>query len=98
MIVTAWPDTADRVAVTVAIPPASAMGLPVRFKVTAGGGSLSVIVPVPVAVAMEALVGLERLTEKVSFASSRTSPFTRTVKVLVVSPGLKVSVVVGMAT
>src|SRR5436309_16137766 len=97
LTVTVWADGQPRVAVTVATPPASAMGLPVRLKVTVGGRSSSVMVPVPVGVAIVALVGLERLTVKVSFGSSRLSGLILTVKVSVVSPGLKVRVVVGMA-
>ena len=84
-------------AVTVATPPASAIGLPVRLRVTAGGASSSVIVPVPVAVAIVALVALEILTRKVSSNSSTRSPLTTTVIVLLVCPGLKVSVLVGIA-
>src|SRR5207247_1254573 len=97
LTVTLWPDTADRAAVTVARPPASAMGLPAKLNVTVGGRSSSVIVQVPEGVAIVALVGLERLTVKVSFGSSRLSGLILTVKVLVVSPGLKVRVVVGIA-
>ena len=67
LTVTDWPEMADRVAVTVATPPASAMGLPLRLRVTVGGGSSSVMVPVPVPVAIVALTGLDRLTVKVSF-------------------------------
>ena len=96
--VTGWADGQVRVAVTVATPPASAMGLPLRLKVTLGGPSSSMIVPVPVAVERMALAGLERLTAKVSFNSSTRSPLTETLTVLLVSPGLKVRVVVGMAT
>ena len=42
--VTVWPDGAERVAVTVATPPASAIGLPLRLKVTVGAGSSSIMV------------------------------------------------------
>ena len=84
LTVTGCPETADRVAVTVATPPASAIGLPLRLRVTVGGRSSSVMVPVPVAVAMVALVGLERLTVKVSFGSLRVSPWTWTLTVLLV--------------
>ena len=76
LIVTVCPDTSERVAVTVATPPASSMGLPLRLKVTVGGRSSSVIVQVPVGVAMVALAGLERLMVKVSFSSSRLSGLT----------------------
>jgi len=68
------------------------MGLPLRLKVTVGGRSSSRIVPVPVAVVIVALIGLERLTVKISFNSFRVSPLTWTMMVLVVSPGLKVRV------
>src|SRR6266536_119495 len=97
LTVTVWPDTADRVAVTVATPPASDMGLPVKLKVTVGAGSSSMMVHVPTEVAIVALVGLERSTVKVSSGSSRLSGLILTVKVLVVSPGLKVTVVIGIA-
>ena len=97
LTVTDCPETADRVAVTVATPPASDMGLPLRLKLTVGGRSSSIIVPVPVALVIVALTGLERLTVKVSLGSLRVSPLTWTVTVLLVSPGLKVSVVVGTA-
>src|SRR5216117_2616969 len=97
LTVTGCPETADRVAVTVATPPASAIGLPLRLRVTVGGRSSSVMVHVPVAVARVALAGLERLTVKVSFNSSKLSGLIWTVKVLFVSPGLKVRVVLGMA-
>src|SRR2546426_7702870 len=98
LTVTVLADGQPRVAVTVATPPASAIGLPLRLKVTVGGPSSSMIVPVPVALERVALDGLERLTVKVSSFSSRMSPLTETVIDLVVSPGLKVRVVVGMAT
>src|SRR5206468_8232609 len=97
LTVTDWPERADRVAVTVATPPASDMGLPLRLKLTVGGRSSSIIVPVPLAVVIVALTGFERLTVKVSFNSLRVSPLTWTLKVLLVSPGLKVSVLVGTA-
>ncbi len=53
--------------------------------------SLSVIVPVPVA-AVVALTGFDSGTAYVSFASSSTSPWIVTVIVLVVWPGVNVSV------
>src|SRR5438876_751139 len=96
LTVTGCPETADRVAVRVATPSASDMGLPLRLKLTVGGRSSSIIVPVPVAVVIVALVGFERLTVNVSFGSSRVSPFTWTVMVLVVSPALKIRVAVGL--
>ena len=55
------------------------------------------IVPRPWLSAIVALAGLERLMKKVSSASSVVSPLTCTVIVPVVSPGLKVSVLVGTA-
>ena len=54
------------------------------------GPSSSMIVAVPVAVAMVALVGFERLAVKVSFASSSASAMTGTDMSLFVWPGLKV--------
>ena len=50
------------------------------------------IVPAPVASASVALTGLERPTVKVSSGSSSVSPLTGTVIVLLVWPGVKVSV------
>jgi hypothetical protein len=41
---------------------------------------------------MAALLGLERLTKKVSFGSSSVSPLTSTVTVFVVCPAVKVRV------
>ena len=84
LTVTVWAEGHPSVAVTVATPPASAMGLPLRVRVTVGGPSSSMIVPVPVAVERVALVGLERLTVKASSFSSTMSPLTGTVMVLVV--------------
>ena len=69
LTVTGSPETADKVAATVATPPASAMGLPLRLRVTEGAGSSSMMVPVPVAVVIVALVGFERFTVKFSFNS-----------------------------
>jgi hypothetical protein len=59
---------------------------------TAGAASLSVMVPVAVAVPRVALVGELRVTVKVSLASSMVSPTMGTVKALEISPGLKVRV------
>jgi hypothetical protein len=50
------------------------------------------MVPRPVPSAIVALTGFERTTVYVSFASSRTSPFTCTVSVCEVSPAGIVSV------
>ena len=90
LTVTVRDEAADSVAVTEATPPASAIGLPVRPKVTVGAGSSSMMVPVPVAVVIVALIGLERLRVKVSSSSSRVSPLAWTLMVCVVWPGLKV--------
>jgi len=57
-----------------------------------------VIVPVPLAVAIVAFVAEARLIVKVSSISSLVSPFIVTLIVLEVSPGLKVKVVVEIAT
>ena len=51
-----------------------------------------VIVPWPWLSARVAPVGAERFTKKVSFPSTVVSPFTATVTVLTVLPGLKVRV------
>ena len=59
-----------------------------------GVGSLSVIVPVPDAVAIVAFAGVLRVTVNVSVASSRRSPRTATLIGWVVTPGAKVSVLV----
>jgi hypothetical protein len=48
--------------------------------------------PVPVPVSMVAFWALLRVTVNVSLFSKIVSPFTRTVMVLLVSPGLKVKV------
>ena len=55
-------------------------------------GSLSTMVPTPWLRNKFALVGLLRLTTKVSFPSMRPSPMTGTVIVLLISPGAKVRV------
>ena len=52
-----------------------------------GVASSSVIVPMPCASVTRAPTALERFTANVSSPSSRTSPFTVTVIVFVVSPG-----------
>ena len=64
---------------------------------SAGVPSSSVMMPVPWLSRNVALDGLERLTKKVSFASSRRSPLTDTVTDLVVSPAANVSVPVAGA-
>src|SRR5437016_2342119 len=50
------------------------------------------MVPVPNALAIVALVAPDRVTVKVSSGSNLVSPLTVTVMVLLVSPGLNVSV------
>jgi hypothetical protein len=65
--------------------------------VSTGGGSSSVIVPVPCPSTMVAFDAFVRLTRKVSFASSSVSLLTTTVTVFVVSPAAKVSVPVPAA-
>ena len=57
-----------------------------------GPSSSSVIVPVPVLVAMVAFVALLNSTTTVSSCSSVVSPVTDTVISLLVSPGSKASV------
>ena len=85
------PDRASSEAVTVVevVAPLSAMEELPRARVTAGVGSSSVIVPVAVVAARVAPCGLLRVRMIVSFASSRVSPFTVTVIVVVVSPAAK---------
>ena len=50
------------------------------------------IVPVPIAVAIVAFAGFDRVTRYVSFASSLRSPCTAIGTVCVVTPGANVSV------
>ena len=59
-----------------------------------GTGSSSIIVPVPSGVVIPALTAFDSLTMTVSFSSSIMSPVTVTamVCVVVVVPGVKVSV------
>ena len=64
---------------------------------TAGNGSSSVIVPIACGSAMVEFVAFERSTRYVSFTSSSESPFTSTVSVRLVWPGLNVSVEGGTA-
>ena len=56
------------------------------------GNSSSIIVPVPVAVLIVALVAPDNPTVKVSSPSKTISPLTKTVNVAVVWPGVKVKV------
>src|SRR5437667_269590 len=67
-------------------------GLATSWMESAGWVSSLWIVPVPSASAMVALVAPDRLTKKVSLGSNLVSPLTLTVMVLLVSPGLNVSV------
>ena len=62
------------------------------FTDSDGKPSSSVIVPIPCGSGVVALSAPERLSAKVSLTSSRRSPFTATVTVLVVSPAAKLSV------
>ena len=57
-IVTSKPETADSVAVSVAEPFVSGIGLPVRLNVTDGDGSSSVMVAVTVVVTVAMLVAV----------------------------------------
>ena len=50
------------------------------------------IVPIPWALEIVALVGFDRFTKKVSFGSLIVSPLTTTVMVFEVSPALKFTV------
>src|SRR5882672_3098172 len=59
---------------------------------SAGWVSSFWMVPVPTGLAIVALVAPDRVTVKVSSGSNLVSPLTLTVMVLVVSPGLNVSV------
>ncbi len=85
--VTVRPLTADRVAVTVALPAASAMGEPVRLSVTVGLASSSVMVAVACWVPDSTpLVTLLMSTMMVSSSSSRASWTAVSVTVPVVDP------------
>ncbi len=91
--VTVLPLSPLRVAVTVLLPAASAIGLPVRLRVTVGSASLSVIVYVWAVVPPRlALLGFERATMMVSSSSSRASLTTVTAMFCDVTPAVKVSV------
>ena len=91
MTVTGSLEAADRVTVKVAarvpVLPSVTVASPMLMR-----GSSSTMVPTPWPSAMVAFVGVLRLTRKVSFGSPSRSPLTRTVMVLLVSPGAKVSV------
>src|SRR5437870_1942310 len=67
-------------------------GLTTAWMEWGGGGSSLWIVPVPSALALVAWVAPDRLTVNVSSGSNVVSPLTLTVMVLLVSPGLNVSV------
>ena len=94
VIVVSALDGRFREAVTVVelVAPLSAMEGRDRARVTVGFASSSVIVPVPVAVPMVALVALLNSTATVSFGSFVVSPVTETVMVSLVSPAPKVRV------
>ena len=77
---------------TVLFPPFSVIDAGVRTSVTAGGPSSSVIVPVPAASVNVAPDSFDRVTVKVSWGSSASSPVTVTVTVLLSSPVSKVRV------
>ena len=68
---------------TVPVSPSSTLTLLIA---SVGARSSFVIVPVPVAVAIVALVGPDNVTVNVSFASYSVSPTTGTVIVPVVAP------------
>ncbi len=80
------------VAVTSAVPPFSEIESSSSDSVTVGASSSSVIVPVPTAVPMLALVAPLSVSFTVSFGSSCVSPVTDTVIVLLVSFAANVSV------
>ena len=65
-----------KVAVTVPVLPSVTVTSLIE---SVGSGSSSVMVPTPWPSAIVALIGLVRLTKKVSLASSSRSPLTRTV-------------------
>src|SRR5207302_2089521 len=71
-------------------------GLTTSSMESAGWVSSFWIVPVPVPLAIVALVAADRVTVKVSSGSNAVSAFTSTVTGLLVSPGAKVSVPLGL--
>ena len=87
-------DACDSAAVTVAVPPFSALDAGAAASVTVGAASSSVIVPMPVPAVFDtaALLGLLSVTPTVSCGSSVVSPATATVSVRLVSPAANVSV------
>ena len=86
---------ADRLTVKTALPVTVFPSVTVTSLIDSVGvaaASSFRMVPNPWLMAIVALVGLLRFTKKVSSLSASVSPLTRTVTVLLVSPGLKVSV------
>ena len=94
MTVVAALDAWLSVAVTVVVPPFSAMALSASARVTAGAASSSSIVPVPVASLARicAFTGWLSTTFTVSSGSSVPSPLTVTETVALVSPAANVTV------
>ena len=85
------PDAADKVAVKVALA-AFSFEVVTSFIERDGAASSSVMVRVPVASLMVALLALDNVRVAVSLASSVVSASTGTVKVWVVVPAAKVRV------
>ena len=83
-------EAVDRVAVKVAVPFSAPVVTSLIDRL--GAASSSVIVRLPVASVILALVALESVRVAVSLASSRASARMGTVKVLEVSPAAKVKV------
>ena len=85
------PDAADKVAVKVALA-AFSFEVVTSFIERDGAASSSVMVRVPVASLIDALLALDKVKVAVSLASSVESASTGTVNVWVVVPAAKVSV------
>ena len=92
MIVTAALDAPLNFAVTVATPPLSEIDEDDKISETVGVPSSSVIVPVPMPVAILALFALLNVMITVSFDSLSASPVTDTSMFLLVCPAVKVNV------
>ena len=88
---TCWPDAADRVAVKVALAAFSFDAVTSLIE-SDGAASSSVMVRVPVASLIDALLAFDSVKVAVSLASSVESASTGTVNVWVVVPAAKVSV------
>ena len=84
------PDACDSAAVTVVVPPFSAMAPSASASVTVGASS-SRIVPVPDASPSSAFTGSLSARTTVSFGSTLKSPYTDTETVSLVSPGANTS-------